>query len=269
MNQPENPQKLCVICECDARHTEASAFATEQALPLYRAHTNTGTCELELRYRDDYIELFDTGLDTGIHVDFVSGALAHRRQFGGGRGQAIAKAIGLKHGNRPAVLDVTAGLARDAFILAGLGCSMTLVERSPVLYTLLCDGIRRGLTNETAAEILRNLTNLVNADARLYLDHMHAESKPDVIYMDPMYPERKKSALVKKDMQILQHLLTEPDDAAQLLETALTHARKRVVVKRPVHAPALAGPTPSVAINSKKTRYDVYVIEAFQAVAGV
>ena len=111
--------------------------------------------------------------------------------------------------------------------------------------------------------MLHNIVNLVNADATFYLEHMHAESKPDVIYMDPMYPERKKSALVKKDMQILQRLLTEPDDAAGLLRVALALARKRVVVKRPIHAAALVGPAPTVSINSRKTRYDVYVIEAF------
>jgi 16S rRNA (guanine1516-N2)-methyltransferase len=261
MNKQEPPDHLCVVCDSSERVEEAANFATKQGLTLYREHINA--CALQLRYSTDRIELFDTDLDTGIHVDFINGALAHRQQFGGGRGQPIARAIGLKHGNRPTVLDATAGLARDACVLAGLGCSMTLVERSPVLFTLLHDGIRRGLLDESAAGMLRNFMNLVNADTRLYLEHTSDEARPDVIYLDPMYPERKKSALVKKDMQILQHLLTEPDDAAQLLAVSRMYARKRVVVKRPIYADALAGPAPSVSISSKKTRYDVYVIEAF------
>lgn len=261
MNRPNSQQTLCVICNCESRYAEAEAFADEQGLPLYR--NNNPASALQLRYSDEFVELFDSDLDTGIHVDFVSGVLAHRRQYGGGRSQAIARSIGLKHGNAPTLLDVTAGLARDACILAALGCTVTLVERSPVLYTLIRDGIQRGLTSDAGAGVLGNFMNLVNADARLYLDHLHAKSKPDVIYMDPMYPERKKSALVKKDMQILQHLLTEPDDAAQLLAMSRMYARKRVVVKRPIHAETLAGPAPTTSISSKKTRYDVYVNEAF------
>jgi 16S rRNA (guanine1516-N2)-methyltransferase len=261
MNRPTRQQGLCVICDSESRYAEAEAFALAQGLTLLHEHTDA--CALQLRFGVDRIELFDTALDTGVHVDFISGALAHRRQFGGGRGQAIARAVGLKHGITPTLLDVTAGLARDACILASLGCTVSLVERSPVLYTLIRDGIQRGLAAETSADVLGNFMNLVNADATLYLDHLPAESKPDVIYMDPMYPERKKSALVKKDMQILQHLLTEPDDASKLFNVSLVHARKRVVVKRPIHADALAGPAPSVSISSRKTRYDVYVNEAF------
>jgi 16S rRNA (guanine1516-N2)-methyltransferase len=81
-----------------------------------------------------------------------------------------------------------------------------------------------------------------------------------VIYIDPMYPRRKKSALVKKDMQILQRLHDEDNDAAALLENALLYAIKRVVVKRPIQAEALNDRQPNTAIKSKKTRDDVYTI---------
>jgi 16S rRNA (guanine1516-N2)-methyltransferase len=261
INEPEILKHLCVICDNAERLDEADSFAAQQNLPLYREHNSAYA--LQLKYNAQRIELFDTALETHIHVDFVSGALAHRQQYGGGRGQPLARAIGLKHGNRPTVLDATAGLARDACILAGLGCSMTLVERSPVLFTLLHDGIRRAILDTSVTDMLCNFMNLVNADARLYLEHSSEEARPEVIYLDPMYPERKKSALVKKDMQILQRLLMEPDDAAQLLGVALAYANKRVVVKRPIHADALAGPAPTTSISSKKTRYDVYVIRAF------
>jgi len=257
----QSPKHLCIVCDNAARLAEAVSFAGKQGLPLYRE--NNSAFALQLRYHDDRIELFDTALDTGVHVDLVGGALAHRRQYGGGRGQPIARAVGLKHGATPTVLDATAGLARDACILAGLGCSITLVERSPVLFALLCDGIQRGLLEQSSTGMLCNIMNLVNADARLYLAHASDEALPEVIYLDPMYPERKKSALVKKDMQILQRLLMETpaasDDSADLLRVALAHARKRVVVKRPIHARALAGPAPTTSISSRKTRYDVYL----------
>jgi 16S rRNA (guanine1516-N2)-methyltransferase len=104
--------------------------------------------------------------------------------------------------------------------------------------------------------------NLVNADAVLYMEHMDRETRPDVIYIDPMYPERKKSALVKKDMQILQRLLGKDENAETLLKTALECAAKRVVVKRPIHAGPVGDIKPNTAISSKKTRYDIYVVNS-------
>jgi 16S rRNA (guanine1516-N2)-methyltransferase len=89
---------------------------------------------------------------------------------------------------------------------------------------------------------------------------MDSDSCPDVIYIDPMYPEKKKSALVKKDMQILQRLLGKDEQADQLLKTALRHSGKRVVVKRPIHAEPVGDIKPDTSISSKKTRYDIYLV---------
>ena len=128
-----------------------------------------------------------------------------------------------------------------------------------MLFTLVEDGIRRGLHGKDSTAILANFMNLVKSDAVLYMDHMDRETLPDVIYIDPMYPERKKSALVKKDMQVLQRLLGKDENAAALLNTAIECAARRVVVKRPLHAPALSDIKPTTRISSKKTRYDVYI----------
>lgn len=249
---------LCIACTDPSRKDQAEALAKQTGLPLLDHRSND--FELQLVFGGDYVELFDTALNTAIHVDFIEGALAHRQQFGGGRGQAIARAIGLKHGITPSVLDITAGLARDAFILASLDCRLTLVEQSPILFTLVEDGIRRGLANADSAIILKNFMNLVNADSVLYMEHMDRETRPDVIYIDPMYPERKKSALVKKDMQILQRLLGKDHDAKRLLKTALECAGNRVVVKRPIHAEPVGNIEADTSISSKKTRFDVYLV---------
>ena len=253
-----NSSSICIVCPDNARKQQAKELASLTGLPLLGEKSDD--FDLHLCFDGDYVALFDTALNTSIHVDFVEGALAHRQQFGGGRGQTIARAIGLKHGNTPSVLDITAGLARDAFVLACMGCKLTLVEQSLVLYTLIDDGIRRGLANPASADVLKNFMNLVYADSVLYMEHMDSETRPDVIYIDPMYPERKKSAQVKKDMQILQHLLGKDENAEVLLKTALQCAGKRVVVKRPIHAETLGDIKPSTSINSKKTRYDVYII---------
>jgi 16S rRNA (guanine1516-N2)-methyltransferase len=214
---------------------------------------------LQLIYDQNYIALFDTELNTGIHVDFLEGALAHREKFGGGKGQALARAIGLHKLKQPTVIDATAGLARDAYVLASLGCRLTLIEQSPVLCALIDDGIRRALRADEVEHSASNFIRLINDDSQSYLQTLAAEAKPDVIYIDPMYPERKKSARVKKDMQILHRLIGSAADEADLLETARQHARHRVVVKRPAHAEPVSGIKPTMAIASKKTRYDVYI----------
>ncbi|MCP4989780.1 MAG: class I SAM-dependent methyltransferase [Colwellia sp.] len=193
-----------------------------------------------------------------IKVDFVEGAVAHRRKFGGGRGQDIAKAVGLKHGFTPHVLDATAGLGRDAFVLASLGCQLTLMERMPVVAALLDDGIERAKLNSEVAEIAQNM-QLIHASS---IESMDLASAPDVVYLDPMYPHREKSAAIKKEMRIFQSLVGEDLDADSLLEPALALAKYRVVVKRPSYAPPLADKKPSMSIKMKKNRFDVYVKQA-------
>lgn len=223
--------------------------------------------DLQLLFHDDIIELFDTQLNTAISIDFVRGSLAHRQQFGGGRGQAICKAMGLKSGITPSILDATAGLAGDAFVLATLGCPITLLERSPVLFALIENAVERASLSENFQTIINQGFQIKNCDANDYireqLENSNAASQkqPDVIYIDPMYPERKKSALVKKDMQILQRLHGQDEDPAELLNNALLYARKRVVVKRPIQAETLSDKKPNTCIKSKKTRYDIYTLE--------
>ena len=218
---------------------------------------------MQLIFHDDLIELHDSQLNTSITIDFLSGALAHRHQFGGGRGQAIAKAVGLKSGNNPSILDTTAGLAGDAFVLATLGCPVTMIERSAVLFTMIENALERASLSEAFTPIINQGFIAINCDANDYIKEqlLNDTIAPDVIYIDPMYPDRKKSALVKKDMQILQRLHGEEDNSAELLDNALRYARKRVVVKRPIQAEPLSEKKPNTCIKSKKTRYDIYTIE--------
>ncbi|MDQ7073432.1 MAG: class I SAM-dependent methyltransferase [Gammaproteobacteria bacterium] len=188
-------------------------------------------------------------LGNPIFIDFEQGKNAHRRQFGGGRGQPLAKAIGLKNGATPTIIDATAGFARDAFVLANLGCQITLIERNPLIATLLKDALQRARANSNIAMVISRMS-LLNNDAITYLSQ--CEKQADVIYMDPMYPSREKSALVKKEMRLL-HKLAGPDtDSEQLLTTAKKVALKRVVIKRPKSAPFVGRQKPSTSIESKK-----------------
>ena len=175
-------------------------------MPLLK--NKSDSYDLQLIFHDDLVELYDRQLNTSISIDFLKGPLAHRQQFGGGRGQAIAKAIGMRSGVTPRVLDTTAGMAGDAFVLATLGCSITLLERSPIIFALIEDAVQRASLNESFTEILEQGFNIVNREAGDYIAEQIEDggTAPDVIYIDPMYPQKKKSALVKKDMQILQRL---------------------------------------------------------------
>ncbi|MFK5970100.1 MAG: class I SAM-dependent methyltransferase [Candidatus Marithrix sp.] len=186
-----------------------------------------------------------------IYIDFIHGKLAYRNKHGGGRKQPLAKAIGLKSGNKPTVLDATAGLGRDSFILANLGCQVQMVERSSVIAALLYDGLQRFNNNSINLQ-------LIHQDAQNWLPTL--SPKPDVIYLDPMYPHRKKSALVKKEMQILQTIIGADIDSSALLTIALNSANKRVVVKRPKWATRLNDISPTFCINSVNTRFDVYLV---------
>jgi len=181
----------------------------------------------------------------------------HRVRFGGGRGQALPKAAGFMSGNTPSIVDATAGLGRDAFLLASLGGHVTLVERSPKVHALLKDGLARARAAgpEVAAVVAR--MTLLYGDAKDLLSGL----KADVVIVDPMHPPRKKTALVKKEMRLLRQLVGTDPDALELMQAALACARKRVVLKWPLYADAIEGLLePSHQIIGKTMRYDVFMI---------
>jgi 16S rRNA (guanine1516-N2)-methyltransferase len=202
----------------------------------------------------------DGALTSGpIHVDFVGGALGHRRRFGGGRGQPLARAAGIKPHFSPTVCDATAGLGRDGFVLASLGCPVTLCERSAIVAALLQDALRRASADKEIGGWVRSRLRLVHGDSCQLLQSLSKEQQPDVIYLDPMYPPGKKHAMVKKEIRALREMLGADQGSKALLEIALHAARRRVVVKRPRRAEWLHDNKPDTCIESKKTRYDIYV----------
>jgi 16S rRNA (guanine1516-N2)-methyltransferase len=208
------------------------------------------------------LELHDTSDPKSgpVYVDFVQGKARHRLKFGGGKGQDIAKAVGLHKLSHPHVIDATAGLGRESFVLASLGCTVTLLERNPLVHALLEDGLRRALVSEDdeLLSIIRRMT-LINTDARHWLAQLPDDEYPDVIYLDPMFPERRKSALVQKEMRFFHQVVGDDQDDDTLLEIARRHCKHRVAVKRPRHAALLAAEKPAFVISGKAIRYDVYL----------
>ncbi|AEB59710.1 class I SAM-dependent methyltransferase [Ectopseudomonas mendocina] len=224
-----------------------------------------GETEFALQLGDDGLQLVELGdkAPGPVRVDFVEGAAAHRRQFGGGSGQMIAKAVGVQPGIRPRILDATAGLGRDAFVLASLGCDMTLIERQPLVAALLEDGLQRAALDLEVAPIIARMC-LLTGNAIELMRAWQGEA-PQVIYLDPMFPHRDKSALVKKEMRLFRPFVGDDMDAPVLLEAALALATHRVVVKRPRKAPAIEGSKPSYVLEGKSSRYDIYPKKKLEA----
>ncbi len=237
----------------EAFANKAQQLASRLALPL----SSEADAELQLTVNENGLSLWAPALGSPVQVDFSGGKNAHRRQFGGGRGQPLAKAIGLKSGFNPTVIDATAGWARDAFVLASLGCQLTLLEQQPLLAALIEDGLNRATHDKDIAEIAARMA-LLNVNAVDYLMALPEANWPDVVYLDPMYPSRYKSALVKKDMQLLHQLVGNDETGEALLAMSLQRTKKRIVVKRPKGAPLLNAVKPVAEVASKNTRYDIY-----------
>lgn len=251
---------IAVACESFALRADAIALAAELALPLAIEQSPVPTTH-RLVLTGERLELRELGVGAPgpVYVDFTAGAADYRRRWGGGRQQPLARAVGLKSSAAPTVVDPTAGLGQDAFVLACLGCSVRLVERSPVIAALLRDGLRRAMQNPDTSAVVTERMSLQVADGREYLLYLDENQWPDVIYLDPMYPHRRKTALAGKEMRLLRTLAGDDPDAAELLAVALTRARRRVVVKRPRRAPALSGPMPDARIIAPNTRFDLYM----------
>lgn len=190
-----------------------------------------------------------------VSVDFVSGAARHRQQYGGGRSQAIARAVGLHQRKDLLVLDATAGLGRDAFVLASLGATVIMLERHPVVRLLLSDGLERA--RSSGDPVFERMSLLSGT-----LDGHTNRVSPDVVYLDPMFPERRSKAAVKKDMALFHSLVGADEDADAMLAPALACAQRRVVVKRPRIAPPLAGNAPGMVLAGKSSRFDIYPLRS-------
>ncbi len=245
-----------IAIKCDQENSLAVKLSEKLNIPLQSDLTEKP--DLLLGWHEEKLALFSN--DSGpVFIDFVEGKLAHRRQFGGGKKQPLARAIGLSSKKTPNVIDATAGMGRDSFVLASLGCKVQMIERSPVVAAMLEDALDRARQDADVCEIADRLS-VICADASEYL--IEAESV-DVIYLDPMYPEKRKSAAVKKDMRALQMLVGVDQDSHKLLETALKKAKHRVIVKRPKQADPIQGQQLNSSISSPNTRYDIYSIKAF------
>lgn len=183
-----------------------------------------------------------------IYVDFV--------EYNKNSNELI-KACGINNKNRINVLDCTAGLCKDSYILANNNCNIVAIEKNKIVCSLLWDGFCRGYKDDNIKNILNNIT-LVNDDSVNFLKT--TKMLFDCVYLDPMFDRSKKSRLVKKEMQFFHNLIEESEDKQELFYLAFEKAKNRVVVKRSLHSNFLIDNIkPSFQIKGKTIRYDVYI----------
>lgn len=281
MSTPLCPMRPPVVVACfvdDAEVTQRARDLAGRHGLILREMSPPGVTRGRLRRRDaaaiDELRLWvnvdglsledasDANLSP-IRVDFQFGATGYRRKTAMSRRQPLARSIGLR-GDAVRVFDATAGLGRDAFLLACMGCRVAAAERSPILVELLGDGIARARdsTDQSLREIASRIV-LLEGDARDRLLDLRGDGLPDVVYIDPMYPARRKSASGAGELRVLRRLVGDDDDVVSLLDIARTRARRRVVVKRPRRArPVAAGV--DVCHEGRSVRYDVYLTHAEQ-----
>ncbi|MCB1688723.1 MAG: class I SAM-dependent methyltransferase [Halioglobus sp.] len=271
MHDSSRQPELALLAAAAADYADAAELARRLGLPLLATGVEPAECDaaaalLIVEGPARRLQLTGRGAPGPVRVDFGSAGMRHRRHSGAR--ELLSKAVG--HGKKTVlrVLDATAGLGTDAFVLADLGCEVALCEREPVIVELLRSGlaVAAGSGDPWLTAVVQRM-RLFPGDAR----EMGQTLIPDVdtIYLDPMFPARRKSAAVKKEMALFQTLLErsiDPADADALLLWALQQGTPRVVVKRPAKAASLAGREPSHCIRGKSVRYDVYVNRKLESV---
>lgn len=240
-----------LVCLNDANewlitHAESFGLVRQQELPEQGQYLLADAQGLAL------CKVGEKGL---VRVDFTAGPAHYRRTKGGG--ELLARAVA--HAALPTVWDATGGLGRDAFVLASLGLKVRIFERNPVVACLLADGLARAKEKDETAGIVANMFLQIGDATQLMAEAVREFGFPDVVYLDPMYPERQKSAAVKKEMAYFHDLVGLSDGEAELLSVARNIARKRVVVKRPRLGVFLNGRQPDYQYAGKSVRFDVYL----------
>lgn len=238
-------------------------YASTLNLPLeVTPDDSSKRTEFYLRCEREGLTLYreEKGGPGGLRVDFERPQLA-RRAGDKLLQQNLCKAAGLKYGFDVSVLDTTAGLGKDAWLLASAGAEVFMLERDPVVHALLQDALRRTFGDPAGGELGRIRVTLQFGD---FVGLAATLPEFDVVYLDPMFPTSGKQARAKKDMYLLQRLLGEHyGDETEMLQLARSRARKRVVVKRARLSPWLGAQKPDVEFKGSSNRYDVYLV-AFQ-----
>lgn len=241
----------------------AQTLSKELKLPI-----KSSSCDYALKIDGDDIYItpyLNSDLKLSpLRADFISKKNKYRHMKISRKNELLSKAVGLKPRIYPHIIDATAGLGVDSFILAALGCHVTMCERSPIMQTLLESGLKRGINDSELKDTIQRMRLIKDDYYHFIKENYDPENNNfDVIYLDPMFPRRSKSAAVKKDMQYMQVLLDEVIDLQKLFESAHEYATYRVIIKRPKNAPLISNANRTYSVSGKAIRFDVYIKKAF------
>lgn len=206
-------------------------------------------------YDNDILYLKDFSINIpSIFVDFTSGSVDYRRKTSGKK-QEILRAIGFEKNKNLKILDATAGLCKDSFIFATYGINVLAIEQNPLIYNITLNALENAKNDNEISNIVNNI-NLINANSVDFLKNN--EDYFDCIYLDPMFPQKNKTSLCKKEMQIF-HNLAFYGNNDELFELSMLKATNRVVVKRMLKSEYIIDKKPDYQILGKTIRYDIYL----------
>lgn len=197
------------------------------------------------------LHFFDQELGP-LHLDFLADFRLYRRRGNKGKKELIVRALGLEK-KTDQILDSTLGLGSDSLFLVQLGFHVIGIERSPIIYMLLKDAWNRSFSEQSA---VTGTFKIIFGDSRNVIPKLKEHFR--AIYIDPMFPEKKKTALPKREMQIFKKWLGPDLDGFQLLQVALNSRAERVIVKRPLKAEPLAEGSIH-QFEGTTVRYDLYI----------
>lgn len=247
--------KLAVLYQGQGEIHILNELASRLDVPLYQNVSSVSAEGFFLTWRDGCLKLLDKTLlkQGGLTVD-IDPRPGEQHSWPAPKKGVFAQAIGKK---TKTIIDATTGWGQDSLHLFRMGYDLLCIERSPVMVELLNDGFRRLGQQAWVKNRAIKTPGLIAGNACELL--LNQEIQAECIYIDPMFPaKRKKSALAKKSMMVLRDLLGNDEDKEQLFSTAFQAATKRVVVKSPDYAKPLAG-KPSESFTGKLLRYDVYL----------
>jgi len=253
------------MCNIQNKFTFCKFYVNFQGMIkfLKKISTYSENTNFRLQKEGDILKLVNISEESSIFVDFCSKKSIKRINELGILKQDLIKAVGLNKKKDLSILDCTAGLGKDSFILASITQkSVLMLERNSTSFALLKDGLRRlgeQSENKQLSQIYNRL-KLKNIDAIDFLQN--TKEKFDVIYIDPMFTFKKSKAKVKKEMAFFHETVGEDSDSDILLELALQNANRRVVVKRHKSSPFLNNKEPNLQFKGKSNRFDVYFVKS-------
>jgi len=238
---------------------ELNGFFSESGSEISSVHDDP---EPSSRSKQLYLKLSGDGLS------LTDGNLSLRGDFTGNTSrlkksnlerELLVKCSKLKDlDHTPVIIDATAGMGEDSLLLAASGFNVILYEYDKVIASLLEDTLRRAAFDPVLKEIISRMELHIENSIEAMRNLKHS---PDVVLLDPMFPARTKSALVKKKFQLLQLLEHPCSDETELFNAALQAKPKKIIIKRPVKGPYLAGIKPDYSLSGKAIRYDCILPE--------